>query len=253
MLLSVSNLTCGYDGPPVLRDVNFVAAQKEKLFIIGPNGCGKTTLLRAVAGLLPYAGDIKIGGVNAVGLTQKQRARKVALMSQHAQVYFAYSVYETVLQGRYAHLGDTFFKNIRQTDKDVVDACLQTTGLTDIRDKSVRALSGGQLQRTFLARVLVQEPQVILLDEPTNHLDFRYQLELMAYLDEWVKGGERAVIGVMHDMNLALQHADRLLILKDGEVFAHGDANSLDLDVLDKTFEAEVRAFMVRSLDRWVK
>jgi len=247
----VENLVCGYDGVRVLNGVSFAAAPHEKLFVIGPNGCGKTTLLRALAGLIPYSGSVRVDGADAAPLSRKQRSQKIALLTQLATVTFSYSVLETVLQGRYAHLQDGFFKSHRPSDRNAALSCLEATGLSDLKDKNIRELSGGQLQRVFLARALAQEPQIILLDEPTNHLDFRYQLELMSYLDSWVRQPGRIVIGVMHDINLALSSADRLLILKNGGVFAQGKTSELDLALIDQTFDADVRAYMVRSLGQW--
>ena len=250
-MLRVENLSCGYNGTDVVNSVTFTAVENEKLFIIGPNGCGKTTLLRAIAGLLPYSGTVYIDESDTGTLSKKELSRKVALMSQFSEIYFSYSVYETVMQGRYAHLKESLFKTETQTDREVVASCLEITGLLELKDKNIQELSGGQLQRVFLARVLAQEPQIILLDEPTNHLDLRYQLEFMSYLEEWVKLPGRIVVGVIHDLNLALSFADRLMILQDGEVFAQGNCGEIDLELIDQTFNTNVKDYMVQSLKKW--
>ena len=250
-MLQVDDLVCGYGDIPVLKGITFSARPNEKLFVIGPNGCGKTTLLRALAGLLAYSGKVTINGNDVSILSKKERSRKIAMMSQFSQSFFSYSVFETVIQGRYAWLKDGFFKSETSSDREKVLALLETTGLLPLKDRSIRELSGGQLQRVFLARVFAQEPEVILLDEPTNHLDFRYQLELMHYLDQWVKIPGRIVLGVMHDINFAMSFADRLLIMKEGEVFAQSDSASLDLDLINQTFDTDVRAYMAESLKKW--
>ena len=250
-MLTVKGLSCSYGDLKVLYDVNFAAELQSKLLIVGPNGCGKTTLLKAIAGLIPYEGVVEIEGENIAHFSKKARAKKVGLLSQISTIYFSYTVYETVMQGRYVHMADGIFKSVRKVDEEVVLKYLEMTGLLEFADKSIQNLSGGQLQRVFLARVFAQEPDVIMLDEPTNHLDLKYQLELMAYLDEWVKEERRLVVGVVHDMNLALSFADEILMLKDGRVLAQEKSESLDLRLMNQTFDVDVMGYMQGSLKRW--
>jgi len=250
-MIRVNNLTCGYNDVNVLANISFTVPANQKTLIVGPNGCGKTTLLRALAGLIPYEGHVLIDGEDVAALSKKELSKKVAFLSQLSKVYFSYSVYETVMQGRYVHLKNTIFKTESKIDKEVVASCLKTTGLLELKDKNIKELSGGQLQRVFLARVLAQEPDIILLDEPTNHLDLRYQLELMAHLDEWVQTSGRIVIGVVHDMNLALSFADDIIILKDGKIFAWDKCDCLDLGLINQTFDTDVTTYMRQSLKKW--
>jgi len=252
-LLRVENLSCGYGGANVLKGVTFTVPPNNKLFVIGPNGCGKTTLLRALAGLIPCSGKIFIDEHDASALDRKERARKIAMLSQLSGIYFSYTVYETVMQGRYPWLKDGFFKSESSSDRESVESLLETMGLLPFKDRGILELSGGQLQRVFLARVFAQEPEIILLDEPTNHLDFRHQLELMDYLNEWIKVPGRIVVGVMHDINQAMSFADELMILKDGEVFAKGKSSAFNLELINQTFNADVKAYMASSLKRWEK
>lgn len=250
-MLNVENLTCGYGETAVLKNVSFTAEPNEKLFIIGPNGCGKTTLLRAVAGLIPFTGNVLIDGEPVTRMKRKETAKKIAMMSQLSAVYFSYTVYETVMQGRYAHMSGGMFKGESSSDIEAVTACLESTDISELKDKNIRELSGGQLQRVFLARAFAQEPQILLLDEPTNHLDFKCQLELMRYLGRWAENPGRIVIGVTHDINLSLAFGDRLLALKDGGVFAQGRSGELDLDLINHTFGLDVRAHMLQTLKNW--
>lgn len=250
-MLSVTDLTCSYGDVKVLHDLHFTVDAHAKLFIVGENGCGKTTLLKAIAGLIPYTGTVALEGKDVAGWSRKERAQKVALLSQSSSVYFSYTVYETVMQGRYVHLGDGIFKSVRKVDEEMVLHCLETTGLLALRDQPIQALSGGQLQRVFLARVLAQAPAVILLDEPTNHLDLKYQLELMAYLDEWAKKDQRLVVGVVHDLNLALSFADEVLMLKAGKILTKEKSEALNLALLNQTFDVDVTGYMQQSLKRW--
>ena len=250
-MLKVSHLSCGYTDVPVVKDVSFQVGKGQRLCILGPNGCGKTTLLRGVAGILPAAGSVKVQGVDIKELSARQKSRRIALMSQLSTTYFAYTVYETVMLGRYAHQKRGIFTGETEKDHGIVQENLERVGMLKYKDRLITELSGGQLQRVFLARVFAQEPQVILLDEPTNHLDLKYQLELIEMLKEWVGEGERCVVGVLHDINLALSFADDILLMEDGVVATCENVKNIDLSILDSIYHMNVRQFMQDSLQRW--
>ncbi|MCL2559894.1 MAG: ABC transporter ATP-binding protein [Turicibacter sp.] len=250
-MLTIEHLSCCYGEQTVLKDISFTAKQHSKLLIIGANGCGKTTLLKAIAGLIPHQGIVSVNGKNTALLSRKEQAKKIGFLSQISSIYFPYTVYETVMHGRYVHLRDGLLRNVDKTNEKIVLKCLEMTGLLALKNKSITTLSGGQLQRVFLARVFAQEPDIILLDEPTNHLDLKHQLELMAYLDDWVKQGPRLVVGVVHDMNLALSFADEILMLKDGGILAHEKGAELDLKLMNELFEIDVISHMKQSLLKW--
>jgi len=250
-LLTLRDVWAGYDGRDVLRGINLCVESGECLCILGPNGCGKTTLLRVIAGLLPSRGTVLLGGESLAGMKRREVARRVALLSQLSQVYFSYTVYDTVMMGRYLHLGGALRMPSAQ-DRGVVERCLVTVGLWEERERMIDALSGGQLQRVFLARTLAQEPSVILLDEPTNHLDLKHQTALMDSLREWSREPGRAVVGVLHDLNLALSFADRLLLLREGEAAAYGSPDeALGTELLERVFGMDVAAYMRDALSRW--
>ena len=251
-MLRAEHLSCGYGGPPVVRDVSFRVGEGEKLCILGPNGCGKTTLLRALAGLLPCEGSVEVAGSDLRRLLPRQRAKKLALMSQLSPAFFDYTVYETVMLGRYAHQRGGLLAGEGEADRRAVEESLRRTGTWELRDRLVTRLSGGQLQRVFLARTFAQEPQVILLDEPTNHLDLRCQAELIDSLREWAAAGGRCVVGVLHDVNLALSFADAVLLLDRGSVLAHERMEELDLALLDRLYGMDVRGYMRAALRPWL-
>ena len=250
-MLRVEHLSCGYGGPPVVRDVSFHVREGERLCILGPNGCGKTTLLRALAGLLPCEGKIEMAGSDLRILPARQRAQKLALMSQLSPAAFDYTVYETVMLGRYAHQRGGLLAGESEADRKAVEESLALTGTWELRDRLVTQLSGGQLQRAFLARTFAQEPQAILLDEPTNHLDLRYQVELIESLRAWVNRPGHCVVGVLHDINLALAFADTVLLLDRGSVLAHERMENFDLSLLDGLYGMDVRGHMKATLQRW--
>lgn len=250
-MLKVEHLTCGYGGAPVVNDLSFEVPAGGRLCILGPNGCGKTTLLRALAGLLPHEGKVTAEGRDLAAMDRRQLARTVALLSQISSVYFSYTVYETVLMGRYAHQTGGAFSGPGPEDRAIALECMERTGVADLRDRQVTELSGGQLQRVFLARTFAQQPRVILLDEPTNHLDLKYQVELVQELKAWAAGEGRCVVGVLHDVNLALDLADLFLLMEEGRARYFGPAAEFDPAALNRVYQMDVGGYMRRSLQRW--
>lgn len=250
-ILTLRDVYAGYGGRDIVRGVSLTVDSGERFCILGPNGCGKTTLLRAIAGLLPARGEVLLDGKPIARMKRREIASHVALLSQLSQVYFSYSVFDTVMLGRYLHLRGALRTPSRE-DRDCVRRCLETVGLWEAREAMIDTLSGGQLQRVFLARTLAQEPSLILLDEPTNHLDLKYQAELMESLRDWASRGGRAVVGVLHDLNLALGFADRMLLMSQGEAVACGSAReALRPERLQEVFGIDVAAYMKRALARW--
>ena len=250
-MLKVEHLTCGYGGAPVVKGLSFEVPAGGRLCILGPNGCGKTTLLRALAGLLPHEGKVTAEGRDLAAMDRRQLARTVALLSQISSVYFSYTVYETVLMGRYAHQTGGAFSGPGPEDRAIALECMERTGVADLRDRQVTELSGGQLQRVFLARTFAQQPRIILLDEPTNHLDLKYQVELVQELKAWAAGEGRCVVGVLHDVNLALDLADLFLLMEEGRARYFGPAAEFDPAALNRVYQMDVGGYMRRSLTRW--
>ena len=251
-MLTLSNVSAGYNEIDVVKNISFSIDGNDCLSIIGPNGCGKTTLLRAILNILPFSGEILVDGIPISKMKHKEKSRKIAMLSQITGAYFSYSVYDTVMMGRYLHIKDKLLGLPSEKDKDVVQNCLRTVDLVNEAEKPITELSGGQLQRVFLARTLAQEPQIILLDEPTNHLDLRFQIELIEYMKKWVADGERTVVGVMHDINLAMKLSDNIMIMKDGKTAAFGKAAEVVTDeLLENVFEIDVANYMREALARW--
>lgn len=251
-MLSVKNVSAGYDDQDILHDISFDVTIGENLSIIGPNGCGKTTLLRTMANIIPFRGEILLNGINIKDIPRKQLAQKIALLSQITQIYFGYSVYDTVMMGRYAYQKRSVLSSSSKEDQQIVEEALNVLHLNEIKDKQINQLSGGQLQRVFLAKIIVQEPEIILLDEPTNHLDLYYQVELIEFLKQWAAKKKRTVIGVLHDMNLAIQLSEQILIMKDGTVKALGSAKEvLQPDCLQNVFGFDVNEYMKQAYGVW--
>jgi iron complex transport system ATP-binding protein len=256
--LLIRNLRAGYGGLDVVKNISLEIRPGEFFCIAGPNGSGKSTLLRAAARLIPFRGEVQIGGLNIAGLKRKELARKTALLGQMSQLWFPYTVYDTVALGRYAHSGGGWglIKSLSPEDRAAVEHILDRLELADIRGRLITELSGGQIQRVFLARTLVQDPAVILLDEPTNHLDLRHQVELLEYLSGWARENGRAVVAVLHDLNLANRFADRMVLLDRGEITAAGTGRDLlgknaAGPALEAAYGMDIRRFMRESFERW--
>lgn len=251
-MLTLQNVTAGYNGIDVIYNISLSVKEGENLCIIGPNGCGKTTLIKAISGIIPHEGIIKIDGNDISNMKRVDVAKKIAVMSQISNIYFSYSIYETVLLGRYLHMKGRTFKEPSARDREYTDKCLKAVGLLSIKHKQISTLSGGQLQRVYLARTLAQEPNIILLDEPTNHLDLKHQTELIDFLKDWSKNEGHSVIGVLHDLNLAIKLSDNMLILDNGNIAAYGNANEvISSNLLNEVYDMNVTEYMVDSLRHW--
>ncbi len=222
MTLKLSQVKAGYGSVKIIKEVSFELNKGENLCILGPNGCGKTTVLKSIAGILSYEGSITIDGKEVRTMKRKEAARKVALLSQFSTIAFDYTVYETVMMGRYTHIKQGLWSVTTAEDREKVMECLTLTNLLELKDHPVNQLSGGQKQRVFLAKVLAQDPDILLLDEPNNHLDIKHQLELIGYLKDWGKNQDKTIIGVFHDIRLALSLSDQVLFMKAGQVIKQG-------------------------------
>jgi len=250
-MLEVKNLFAGYNNKDVIFDINFETQRGESLCVLGPNGCGKSTLLKSIARIIEFRGSVSMNGDDISAVTRKELAKKIALLSQNAQVFFPYTVYETVSMGRYAY-SQGLFKNLSDEDKNIIEEISQKLDIWDIRERMIDELSGGTLQRVFLARALTQTPDLILLDEPANHLDLKHQIELLDYLKKWVKENNKSLIGVFHDLNLARHFADTAILMKSGKIAANGKIDDiLNGEVLNNVYGINIHAFMRESFEKW--
>lgn len=250
-MLEVKNLYCGYNGVDIIKDVSFRVDRGENICIVGPNGCGKSTLLKAISNLIPFKGNVLLDCNDTKSLKRKDLAIKIALMTQSSNILFPYSIYDTVALGRYAHLNGVFSR-LNKKDEEIINNSLAKVGLLDIKDKLINELSGGQLQRVFLARAFAQDPDVILLDEPTNHLDLRYQIEMLDYLKVWAKENNKIVVAVLHDLNLVQNFGDKVLMLKDGVIKNNGNTREvLNGSDLEEVYGIDIKAFMIKTLEKW--
>ena len=220
--ISCRDVAVAFDGFEVLRGVDLDVASGGWVTVVGPNGAGKSTLLWAAAGVVAAAGSISLGGRPVDGLTRRELARLVALVSQEPVVPTGMRVVDYVLLGRTAHLG--FFEPEGKRDLTVVASALDALDARHLADRVVDTLSGGERQRIVVARALAQESPVLLLDEPTTALDMGHQQETLELVDRLRSERNLTVLATMHDLTLAGQYADRLVMLVAGQVVADGPA-----------------------------
>lgn len=230
-MIRIDALTAGYD-EPVVSDVSFGVERGELVAVLGPNGVGKSTLLRTVLGLQPpLSGSVMVEGDDVTALSRSEIATRLGYVPQSESGGLPSTVFETVLAGRKPHA------TWRPTehDREVVGTVLADLGLSDLAMRQLSELSGGQRQQVRLARALAQQPAGLVLDEPTSSLDLRHQLDVLgrvrALADEGV-----AVLFALHDIDLALRFADRFVFLSDGGVAAVGGEQVVTADLVERVY-----------------
>lgn len=221
MTLEIKDVDANYGSVKVLEGVDFRAAKGELLGIIGPNGSGKTTLLRTIARILkPQTGAILLDGKEVMQMKAKEFSRNFAAVPQDTAINFEFTALDVVLMGRNPHLGRLDLES--EKDIEIARRCMELTNCGDLAERQVTELSGGERQLVIIARALTQEPKVLLLDEPTSHLDINYQIEIMELLKHLTAHEGLIIIAVIHDLNLAAQYCDRLVLLSSGKIVSIG-------------------------------
>ncbi|MFV0379382.1 MAG: ABC transporter ATP-binding protein [Anaerorhabdus sp.] len=236
-MIKVKNLSVAYEDKKVLNDVD-VSFLKEKITtIVGPNGCGKSTLIKAIAGLFnDEKKSIVIDGKTRCSYKRREFSRKVAFLMQFCSVPDGINVYDLVSFGRLPH--KKRFKKLSSKDYEYIDWALHKTNTYEFKDKIVSKLSGGEKQRVFLALALAQETEIIVLDEPTNHLDMKYQHELLELIKELNKNEKLTIICVLHDINHAYRYSDNVVVMKQGDIVAVGSPQEcLTKEIIHKVYD----------------
>jgi len=238
--LTLDGIGVRFNGSPILGSVDLEISRGEWVGIIGPNGAGKTTLLRAITGAFEFSGTVSISGSPTSKMKRGAIARSVALVPQHPVLPPGMRVVDYVLLGRTPHLravtGPSFH------DLDVIARILEALTLTEFTDRDVTTLSGGELQRAVIARALAQESPILLLDEPTTALDVGRQQDVLELVDRLRRERSLTVVSAMHDLTIAAQFPDRLVMLAGGEVVASGAAAEvLDPALIRRYYGADVR------------
>ena len=252
MELVLKNVSAGYGREKVLENIDLTISEGETVFIGGRNGSGKTTLLRVMSGLMDFEGSVTLGGNDISKMKRKNVAQLIALMPQAGEMYFQYTVSQTVLLGRYARTNG-LFGSFTAEDREYAKECMQSCGVYEYRDRLLGELSGGQLQRVLLARTYAQGTPFLFLDEPGSNLDIKYRAELCDYLGKWAEkttstpyGDIRnTVVAVFHDLGQARSICERTVFLKNGKITADGKSSEvITPECLESVYDFDVAGYI---------
>lgn len=221
-ILKVEKLCFKYNDADVLKDINFTLEVGDFVGILGPNGCGKTTLLKNInRWLQPHQGNIHIDGSNILKISVKDLAKQVATVPQDTYLDIAFTAEQIVAMGRNPHLKN--FESEQSKDRAIIEDSMKVMDILHLKDKPAYQLSGGERQRVLIARALAQQPRLLLLDEPTSHLDINYQWELLELLKKLCVEKSLTILIVIHDINLASMFCNKVILLKEHTIFKMGN------------------------------
>lgn len=250
MRLDIAHLHASLGGARVLRDLTLSLEGANFIGLIGPNGVGKTTLIRAIAGLIPFEGSVTLDGTAIASIPPRSRAKQIAYLAQGAESHWPLVVERLVALGRLPHLEP--FRKPQPADEAAISRAMALADVDTMRARDVLTLSGGERARVLLARALAVEAPLLLVDEPVAALDPYHQLGVMEGLVAYARAG-RMVVAVLHDLSLAARYCDRLVMLNDGKVFADGTpaevltpANLREVYRVEAEVTGEGRAMTVR-------
>lgn len=250
-LLEAKDLNVRYGALTIVDNACFSLEEGSWLMITGPNGAGKSTIVNAIARGVPYTGEIRFLGRDVRRYRPQALARNIGILAQTHLVGYAFTVESVVRLGRYAYAPGIFSRRGGEDERKVAEA-LEMTGLTALAGQSVLTLSGGELQRTFLAQLFAQDPRVLILDEPTNHLDLAYQKQVFSLIERWQSREGRAVVSVVHDLSLAKAYGTDALLLERGRTIAQGKVGEVFTPAhLERAYGMDVYAWMRNMLDQW--
>ena len=250
-MLTVDNVTVRYDRHTVVENLSFRLEEGQWLMLIGPNGAGKSSLIGAIAQGVPYTGRIALEGRDVRTCKPAQLARRIGVLSQQHSVGYAYTVEEVVTLGRYAYSAG-FLSGRDDEGPAKVEQALDITGMRALRHASMLTLSGGEIQRAFLAQVFAQDPSILILDEPANHLDLVYQKHIFSLIGDWLKQPGRAVLSVVHDLSLARRYGTHAVLMQEGRCVARGPMDDvLTPDNLQRVYGMDVNQWMRELLAQW--
>ena len=240
-VVSASSLSVSLSGQPIIKEIEFSVGEGSFTGVLGPNGSGKTTAMRALAGLIPYTGSLSVEGKEVSAWSARALAKRLAFVRQSHSIPFDFKVEELVLLGRSPH--KELLSSYDQKDIQLVRNALQLVDMSRFSERSYSSLSGGEQQRVFLAQALVQEADILLLDEPTTYLDVHHQFEFLQHVQSLISKG-KTVIGAFHDLEMAARFCDHLIVLSNGEVAADGPPKEvLDSDLLARVFRMNASVY----------
>ncbi len=244
MILDVKNLAAGYGKQTVFEEINFTLKENELLAVLGPNGSGKTTMLKCINAVLkPRAGVVMVKQEDVLSMAPGKIARSIAYTAQR-QEPARMTAFDAVLLGRKPHMG----WRLKNKDLEIVDAAIKRMGMEKLALKYTDRMSSGEMQKVSIARALVQEPDILLFDEPTSNLDLKNQLEILNTIRMVITHHRVGAIMTMHDLNLAMRFADRFMLLKDGRIHSSGDADSITPEMIKQVYGVDVKIAEVQGV-----
>jgi len=239
-ILSIKNLSFSYNQNKVLDNISFDVKEGSFISILGPNGAGKSTLVNLVSKVLgEYEGSIEIKGKDITTLNSKDIAKLIAVVPQYTNPGFSFTVAEIVMMGRHPYISR--FKRERKEDFEVINKVMEKTEISKFANRKFVELSGGEKQRVIVAQALAQDSPILLLDEPTSHLDINFQIEFMNLFLRLNIKEKKTIIGIFHDINLAIQNSEKIMLLKEGRIFSFGYAEKIiNRESLKNVFHSDV-------------
>jgi iron complex transport system ATP-binding protein len=237
-MLIFRDVTSGYGPVEILKDISFNVGQGDFFGIIGPNGSGKSTLLRTATKIIPLLkGEVIVKSSPVKGISFNQMARLIAVVPQDAFFFFPFTVMDMVLMGRIPYAKSKFCLQSKDDEKIALEA-LKSVGAADLRGRFMDELSGGERQRAMIAKALAQKPEILFLDEPTTHLDIGHQMEIFSLIRKLNKETGLTVITILHDLNLASEYCDKLMLLSEGRIKKIGSpAEVLNYKVIEEVYK----------------
>lgn len=250
-MLKVDGLSVSIRHKEIVKNIDFQISDSDICMIVGPNGSGKTTIIKGLMQSLHYEGTVLYRGKDVKNMKPYELAKYIGVLTQHHQVNFPYTVAQIVEMGRYPYQRK-MFQGLSSEDYIRIEEAMELTGVKALKDRSVLTLSGGEVQRVFLAKLLAQDPNLLIMDEPTNNLDIQYQIIMFDIIKEWVKKENRAVISIVHDLNLVYRYGTKALLINKGETYAYGAVDQvLGKENLKAVYQVDVSEWMSSILKHW--
>ena len=241
-IIKAQNISVSINEKEIVHGISLDIPEGKVTAIIGPNGCGKSTTLKALSRILPYKGSVTFKGQEMSTLSQREFAKCLAILTQSPQAPSDLTVNDLVEMGRFPHRG--FLGRAGKDDKEHVEWALEQTGVKEMRYRLLNTLSGGERQRAWIAMALAQRPEVLLLDEPTTYLDICHQLEIMQLIGRLNQELGLTVVMVVHDLNHAIMYADHVVVVKAGQLVTSGAPREIiTADLLADVFKVKADEF----------